>query len=405
MRIQKILINNFKGIDSLEFEPRMINLVIGRNNTGKTSLIESIDMLYNKENIRKYFSKHFSKLINVNSQQSNIIITSEKGETNLKISKPDVQTVSIEFKKELIKNFKKIETIQKGLKLTEDIEKEIDNLLNTLMTGEVLSELSKEVITVTKDGKEEIYFSFESKKNIRILQDIIVTILNHINKKFGLKIDSVFVPFLSNRFFRDEYLFTHERNSNLKEVILIRSLKMGGAEEKTAEEAIKIKEIEEYIKKYRLLDNVDNLEKFDLDHLIFKNKDRKYTIPYDFMGDGFKGMIGLLWHLSSTNIKNKAILLEEPDAYMHPGYIRQLVGFIIKFSRDMNIQFFITSHNIDFIESFFSEGLPKDDTDYLKRELLIVKMEKTKNYITSETSDYKAADSKKKKLLEDLRGI
>ena len=35
MVFKKIEINNFKCIDKLEFKPKKINLIVGRNNTGK----------------------------------------------------------------------------------------------------------------------------------------------------------------------------------------------------------------------------------------------------------------------------------------------------------------------------------------------------------------------------------
>jgi len=129
------------------------------------------------------------------------------------------------------------------------------------------------------------------------------------------------------------------------------------------------------------------------------------AIPYDFMGDGFKAMVGLLWHLSSKKIKDKIVLIEEPETNMHPGYICQLVKFLVKFSKDLNIQFFTTSHNIDFIDSFFSETLGKEEKDYLTKELQIIRMEKEKNYIIPECLDYKDSQLNMEELLIDLRGI
>ena len=37
MKIKEITINNFKGIDNLNIKPKMINLIVGKNNTGEIS--------------------------------------------------------------------------------------------------------------------------------------------------------------------------------------------------------------------------------------------------------------------------------------------------------------------------------------------------------------------------------
>ena len=47
--LEHVEIEGFKGLEHVEFEPTDINLVTGRNNTGKTSFLEAIDLLYNPD--------------------------------------------------------------------------------------------------------------------------------------------------------------------------------------------------------------------------------------------------------------------------------------------------------------------------------------------------------------------
>ena len=55
MQIKELKIENFKGISYLKFSPKKINLIVGRNNTGKTSVLEAIDLLFNTVKLRCYF--------------------------------------------------------------------------------------------------------------------------------------------------------------------------------------------------------------------------------------------------------------------------------------------------------------------------------------------------------------
>jgi len=40
--IQKLVIDGYRGIDRFEYEPNMINVLVGRNGTGKSSILEAI---------------------------------------------------------------------------------------------------------------------------------------------------------------------------------------------------------------------------------------------------------------------------------------------------------------------------------------------------------------------------
>jgi energy-coupling factor transporter ATP-binding protein EcfA2 len=44
--IQKLVIDGYRGIDHFEYEPNMINVFVGRNGTGKSSILEAIAIAY-----------------------------------------------------------------------------------------------------------------------------------------------------------------------------------------------------------------------------------------------------------------------------------------------------------------------------------------------------------------------
>lgn len=401
MRLENLIIKNFKGIDSLEFKPKSINLIVGKNNTGKTSILESIDLLFNPQHIRQHYNRHFSKLINVLSEYSEIKGTLKDKETIVKFKKPDMQLISSEFKNRLVEVLK-VDVIKTGMAFTEEIEREINEILKTALDDEMLSELSKETVLLVADKKEETYSSLTIKM-FNVSQKISELVSKNLHKKFHIKLDKRSILNFSIPQAIVGFPVSIGREDETSNVICMASLKLSGQEEIGSEEAIKIHEIEERIKEYKLL---NNLEKFDLNFLLFKYGEKTEAIPYDFMGDGFKSMVGFLWKLPS-DVKNKIVLLEEPETKMHPGYIKQLIQFIIKFSKETGTQFFITSHSIDFIELFLEEDLSEKEKDYLEKEFLLLRMEKDQdtNAIVPYISKYEEAKSEKNQLFMDLRGL
>ena len=64
MTITKLSIESFKGINQLSFEPKQLNIIVGRNNTGKTSILQAIDLVFNsKIQYYKQYHSHLSSLI------------------------------------------------------------------------------------------------------------------------------------------------------------------------------------------------------------------------------------------------------------------------------------------------------------------------------------------------------
>ncbi|MCK4795913.1 MAG: AAA family ATPase [Spirochaetes bacterium] len=399
MKINKITINDFKGIDTLEFKPKMINLIVGKNNTGKTSLLEAIDLLFNSEKIRD--NKYMNDLININSESFSEIIANlgDGNKLQLQLKKSDYQELNIEFKNLIFESFKLSMNFKK-IKFTEKMEQALESALNDFLDKEIHSILSKQSLTLVKNAEKKVLFS-DSEEFSRVLIDTSKYLFKNLKLENKVILDndySLFLKVYSSR------LLNIKQEINEKEVVFIKELKHIAKDDKTSEDTLKIHKIDNYLKKNKL---INNLERFNLPRLIFKSKNNLLgTIPYEFMGDGFKVIVGLLWHLSSKNIKRKIILIEEPEKYTHPGYVKELVKYLIKFSRDENIQFFITSHSIDFIEFFLDEDIiTSDDRKYLKKELRILRLEKLENNILPESLDYNGAKSNKEDLLLDLRGV
>jgi hypothetical protein len=169
------------------------------------------------------------------------------------------------------------------------------------------------------------------------------------------------------------------------------------------EDSERLHKIEKIAKEHKF---IGNLEKLEFDNVLFSTPHGIRGHTFRFLGDGFKAIIGLLWHLSSNKISNSIILLDEPDSHMHPGYILELINFIVDTSQRFNVQFFITTHCSDVLEIFLSDDLEENKRAFLNKELRILKMGKIKDSRTlAECLDYTQAREAKNDLLLDLRGI
>ncbi|MCK4730314.1 MAG: AAA family ATPase [Candidatus Aenigmarchaeota archaeon] len=396
MYIKKLELNNFKGISEMEVKPKKINLIVGRNNTGKTTLIESINLANNIPEINRHYKGYLSKLININSEKASITIaTEENKKIKLEFKKPSIQNVGIDFKRKLINAFKEYLTKVEKRKLTKELENYLEKVLNNILTPKILLDLSQNCIFIIINGKKKIYYPVHFlRQNESIENGISENITNKLNKKFNSYFDS----FMLQLFIAEQYKPDIKTNNKSKKVIFIKNPKSEINLKGEEGETTKIYKIENIIKEYKL---IKNLKRFSFEYLSFEDSPE---IPYDFMGDGFKQLVGILWCLS--DVKDKVVLIEEPETNMHPGYIGQLMKFILELSEKMNIQFFITTHNIDSIESFFNEEiLSKKEKKYLEKEFSILRLEKIKNHIILNEMSYKKAKEDRKDLLMDLRGI
>jgi len=413
MKLKKIAITNFKGIDELKFKPGKINLIIGRNNSGKTTLLEAIDLLSNTREIKRWYYQNPQEAINIHSQEARINATilgkNKKGKIKeLRLKRPDEQIVAIEFKKTLIEKLKTAMEVRS----TPETGRIIEDTFNKHMNEKIFSELSKRSIFIIGGGKRRLYSSFRSEEIRECLEPIFTIMTEKINEDYigrskKDKKEHMFElldPYDLFFILESEDIMPPFRVDNQNNIIFIKALVNIPLRGKNAHDAIRIHKIEKYIKKYEL---VKNLENFKLDFLLFKDRKGLSTVAYNQMGDGFKAIVALLWHLSSEKISDKIVLLEEPENHMHPGYLKQLVKIIIKFSEELNIQFFMTSHNADFIESFFNKNLSQKEKRYLNKELLTLRMGKIEkgDYATLKTYDYKEAKETLNEFFIDLRGV
>ncbi len=409
MKIEKLSVENFKGLESLEFKPKGVNLITGRNNTGKTSLLEAVNLLFNPKGIKNYGS-NYVHLIRENYDSCEISAGLKNSSTTLRLEELDQQKVwedyIIYFKDRYANSVtRNLKRGIKRIKNTEESELELEELKETLYEGleEQLDNISpnnvlSEPIMVIKDGKEYPFVKSNVSKFIDS-QSLFKRLITEIEKRD--EIEKEIMEFLSTYPYRvPSRGFIRDVPEGSESIGLIEDLDPRKLAEDEDDEKVAVKEddIEEYIKEKELL---DNLKSFSLNQLVFKKNGKKYGVPFEFMGDGFKTIVGILWHLMEGEYEEDIVLIEEPENHMHPGYTRELVYFLTDISQKHDTQFFITTHNRDFIEGFFGKNLTENEKDYLEKEFLILNLSKH----GFNAYDYEKSKSQKDDLMMDLRGI
>lgn len=74
----------------------------------------------------------------------------------------------------------------------------------------------------------------------------------------------------------------------------------------------------------------------------------KTTIRVDDLGDGAR--YSMVWMMAAAILRNTAILIEEPESHQHPGGLIRSLEALFDLSRRNGIQIFATSHSLEFIK-------------------------------------------------------
>lgn len=421
--LEHIEIEGFKGLEHVEFEPTDINLITGRNNTGKTSLLEAVDLLFDSSNITE-FSDNLDKVVNIEFNQSNIQGEISGEEVELQMRYPNEQEANEYFVKALAMLLSSAVQWhldeENGMIVGQDTPPDwidegvfyanLEKAARRTVDETELADINKKCVALEPDGGliPCVYFGNLQHKLLMDGLDELERILRHESQKLNLdesslgKFKAEIGTTEARLSFRPEsvsntpIIFSGLRSRD--DVRFITSKELSIEVNKKEEKGIKIDDIGDFIRSSGL---VDNLKTFTLDYLIFDEGGDKYDIPYEFMGDGFKSIVGLLWELMDDEVENEIALIEEPENHMHPGYIREVVYFFIKLAREEDVQLFITTHDSDFINDFFTENLTNEEEAYLEDEFSLLRMEEDSAVV----EDYGTARENLKELHLDLRGI
>lgn len=341
MPIQEVEIENYKCLEYFKFKPARINILVGRNNSGKSSVLEAIGLttsvlnnftdsvdsdlietiLENRETFARY-------LINAKSNKSQILLNLDGDHLKLEL----------EFLK---KGYPNLNSGEYFLNFVEHFASEI-----------ALEEINKELLKLRRKIKEpvdmrsdKLYEFLESKK-----RDITDKIINSQKLFFMGSLNNAIISEVV--YFTDyvEYIIDDKVNIYSKDVKRIPLVFSTGRK-------ARLFDIENLynvlIQKNRLFKALDilrvNVEDFDdlrefEGEIVCMLQNIDKPIPVSFMGDGFIALVKMVFMQELA--KDGVAILEEPETNLHPGYLNVVADQILE---NKNIQFFVSTHSIELL--------------------------------------------------------
>lgn len=117
-------------------------------------------------------------------------------------------------------------------------------------------------------------------------------------------------------------------------------------------------------------------------------------IPISLMGDGFREMLRIAF--MSVLTRGGIAVLEEPENSLHPGFLGLATDYLSRAAVDGKTQFFISTHSLEFVQYMLEKAA--DGTK-------IIRMSQTDNKISYEVLNGKEAVEESKDIGTDLRGV
>lgn len=305
--IKKIHIENFKSIKSLDVSLDRINVLVGGNNSGKTSILQAAQ---------------FGCSI---AQSLKIIAGTKKINT-------DVFTRSIESHELVYSPLKDVQALARGGKLKTSSPKENDNNI---------------LISYEDENGEETCIKIRKGTNRNIMASINI---NELSEKLWMldKPMCMFVPGLAGIPYSEEFKSESivrkaaskgDANEVIRNVLLLLS------KDKTAWKTFQ-DEFREIFPDMRI--KVSFNEKIDdyIDVRILEKKgndSQESDLPFDAAGTGVLQAIQILSYISVY--QPQILILDEPDAHLHPNNQRRILNYIFKLAEERDFQIIISTHS------------------------------------------------------------
>ncbi|WP_089649686.1 AAA family ATPase [Halobacterium hubeiense] len=441
--IERLHLQGFKPIENLEVSAKSINIITGRNNTGKTSFLEGVDLAFNPQQIER-FKSELGTVVNAKSDQAEISATFyDNGQTDINqfgdnpnIDSPKNRRLIIHnpTDREAVEIFNK--NISNILEVNEDypvlapthyfssseegnedeflvkIQDALQEAITEFSNEEIIPDTKENSVIMGVDGESYAYSCFREfyppirRRLVQAAYNKVAESMEKVprnpeteeeeeRREFILnQIDNRLAP----RFGADQFVDETPPSADGVQFIDASSLESADVDMNKENAAVRVSDIEDYLIESDIL---ENLEDFSFDKLVFKEEGEKYEIPYSYMGDGFRTLVGILWEVLAKEHRGNVLLLEEPGVHMHPGYIENLLGYLVKIIRRDDLQVFLTTHSIDLIEGFFSDNIQSEEEDFLKDNFQVIQMTDP----VSRTLDYEQAQDEIENLNFDLRGV
>ncbi len=383
-KIRNISIKNYKGIDLLEFSPREINIIVGRNNTGKSALLNAIALSLHALNSFKSngFDSNFemNNLFPLNHQiyESN----DNKSTVSLEIQNYNNSPFNLEMK--YSNNLPEDYNNQAFIEFVGDIiDKRVENEVKE-MTRERdyrLSDISEgidesRIRRIEKEVSYEIFQQFRDTLFFRLSHEKDVLIESLLQKPQKSRRGVSRFHSFSNYYYNQEVLDSLKLKklkfiyrTQLRQIDLLKYFHELSSSSKFYDVLDRLKKKIHYLFDIREVEGVINIIIQGIDN-------RKVFVPFKMMGDGFQSLLitNILFELLPKGI----ILFEEPENSLHLGFMDILADSILLKSESH--QYFFSTHSLELIKLIIDKAKKFKKLD----KIVLLRLSRNDNKITRE---------------------
>jgi AAA15 family ATPase/GTPase len=314
IQLESIKIQNFRGFDNLEINNfSKINVLLGENNSGKTSILESVFLLSGISNPQLSLNINLWRGLPVDKSVLKYIFN------NLEMKNKPV--IKGRFSSKIDRKLEISPVFDKNV-----VSKEIDNGSQD-DSAPVLSAIS----TPDMEGVE---YSFSIKKGHEP-QKSFKTWLRFVNERGVNQIKQI----VSSQYKEDivsTFLFSQVIDNGLSDAI----------------KSLFVAKKEEILNK--LLNQFDNKIKglYALPNGIYIDKEGiSERIPLQLMGNGIRRFLNIAATIATNNTQNCICLIDEIENGLHYKSQELMWQTLFTLTRAANIQLFITTHSQEMLQS------------------------------------------------------
>lgn len=322
--IKNIKIQNYRGIKNLEIENfKAVNILVGDNNAGKTSLLEAIQIFLNPTMYT--LSKVAEQRENYKPEIRMNLYDSLYYLFNIKNKEPYFFQIQGKFDKKQEKI--KIEAEKEKIYISKN-KIPFNNIKNITSNQEEIYNYKYKIILNDKEEQFELNkysdFSFKvTEPNIKV--NFIQSIDHIINDSFS--------ELLKEKHIKDKAV-------NL------------------------LKEFEEEIQDMRYVPK----DEIYVPVLEINNGD---YIPVALYGDGLKKALTMLNAIIKA--ENGVLLIDEYETALHTSIMKKVFKFMAETAKEENVQLFLTTHSLEAVDKFLSANSELID------DINIIRLKKKEN--------------------------
>ncbi len=415
--IKEVKINNYKGLEEIQFPCGHINIIVGPNNTGKSSILESILMSISSLNhFEDVLETDLSKIFTFKVEELKYFINQGKKKSTVGIELSDGNRMSLDI-------------LHSKEGYPEEVAEDFLNFINRFSTTGISDSTyrrvlppririhQREVYEISRDlrylektmQKEDPAKKLELEKMLKLMSDKLNASIEESRNEM-IKSEKLFLVSKLNNNLIGMYVtmndyageipfITDERISiNYNIPLIISSPKVRYDISMLYNKLIATKKLQDVLDTLKnRIPYLEDIRELDSTLLVLL-ENIKEPLPLSFMGDGFKALLKLSF--IAPLVKNGIILFEEPEASMHLGYLNILAREIILNSSDS--QFFISTHSLELLNKLLEKAEKCDKLESIR----ILRLRRLSDgFIEREILSGKEAKEEIETIETDLRGF